>query len=81
MQTVWDWLSLAVFAGLSVLYLQRSIDEHGPSDRIIDYLPPAIGCAIGNYLGNHDYPVLGLLLLIAAVAHIAFILKPFGWRR
>jgi uncharacterized membrane protein YjjP (DUF1212 family) len=77
MQTVWDWLSLAVFAGLAVLYLQRSVDENGPKDRIIDYLPPAIACAIANYVGNHGYGIFAILLLAAAVAHIVFILKPF----
>lgn len=76
METVFDWVSLAIFAGLSVLYLQRSISEDGPTDRIIDYLPPAIACALANYLGNHEHPVFGVLLLIAAVAHIVFILKP-----
>jgi uncharacterized membrane protein YjjP (DUF1212 family) len=80
MQSVWDWASLAVFAGLAVLYLQRSVDETGAKDRIVDYLPPAIGCAIANYLGNHGYGLVAILLLAAAVAHIVFILKPFPWR-
>lgn len=81
METPFDWLSLAVFAGLAVLYLQRSIDENGPQDRIIDYLPPAIGCALANYLGNNGYPIWAVVLLVAAVAHIIFILRPFAQRR
>lgn len=76
MQTVFDWLALALFAGLAVLYLQRSVEPEA-RDRIIDYLPPAIGCGLGNYLGNHGHPVFGVLVLAVVVANILIVLKPF----
>lgn len=75
MQTLYDWLSLIVFAGLIVLFLQRSAAETS-SDRIIDYLPPAIGCAVANYAGNEGYGILALLILAAVVAYIVVVLKP-----
>ena len=77
MQTIFDWVSLALFAGLAVLYLQRSVSET-PRDRIVDYLPPALGCALGNYLGNHDHPIVAVLVLLVVVANILIVLKPFG---
>jgi hypothetical protein len=76
MQTVFDWFALALFAGLAVLYLQRSTAAQS-QDRIIDYLPPAVGCALGNYAGNHGYPVVGAVILLAVVANIVLVLKPF----
>ena len=50
MQTVYDWLTIAIFAGLIVLFLQRS---QGPArDTIVQYLVPAVGCMVANQLGN-----------------------------
>lgn len=34
MQTVFDWLAIAVFASLTVLFLQRSAAETSPNDKI-----------------------------------------------
>ncbi len=79
MQTIYDWASLAIFAGLAVIFLQRSVEPE-QTDRLIDYLPPAIGCAVANWSGNHGHPIIAVLILIAVVAHIVLILKPFGNR-
>ena len=77
MQTVFDWLSLALFAGLAVLYLQRSVAPES-RDRIVDYLPPAIGCALANYLGNSGHPIVAVLCLVVVIANILIVLKPFA---
>lgn len=75
METTWDWLSVAVFAGLIVLFLQRSASEK-PRDRILSYFPPAVGCALANYVGNQGY-VLGAAAILAAIlVYIWFVLKP-----
>ncbi len=79
METVYDWMTLAIFAGLIVLFLQRSsMDE--PPDRIWDYLPPAIGCAVANYLGNEGYSLFAVLCIAAVLGYIALVLKPFRAR-
>jgi len=82
METAYDWISLAIFAGIIVLFLQRSSMEN-PSDRMIDYLPPALGCAIANQAGNyaieHDsilMHVVGVALLIGVVVYVWLVLKP-----
>ena len=53
METVYDWVTVAIFAGLVVLFLQRSSAETEPRDSIWQYLAAAIGCAVANYLGNN----------------------------
>jgi divalent metal cation (Fe/Co/Zn/Cd) transporter len=75
MQTVYDWISLAVFAGLIVLFLHRSMQDVAP-DKIWQYAPPAIGCAVANYLGNEGWGLIAVAILVAAAAYIYYVLKP-----
>jgi hypothetical protein len=78
METVYDWVSLAMFAGLIVLFLQRSTSDRGEKDAsLLYYLGAGIGCAVANYLGNHGQDILAVLLLVATAAFIIFYLKPF----
>lgn len=76
--TVYDWITIAIFAGIVTLFLQRSVGTPPPGDRIINYLPPAIGCATANYFGNNDNAVLAVALLAATLVYIAWVLKPFA---
>jgi hypothetical protein len=76
METVYDWVTVAVFAGLAVLFLQRSSEEQ-PRDKIVHYLPPAAGCGVSNYLGNEGFTLPAVGLLVAVMAYIYFVLKPF----
>lgn len=76
MNTLFDWLSVALFSGLAVLFLSRSARPEGAPDRMIAYLPPALGCAAGNQLGNHGHAVLGSLMLVAVVVYVLIVLKP-----
>lgn len=76
MHTVYDWLTVAVFSGLIVLFLQRSSLEQ-QTDSIWHYLPPALGCAVANYLGNEGYPLPAVAVLVATAAFIWYVLKPF----
>lgn len=78
MQTVYDWVTLAIFAGLVVLFLQRSTAESRPErDSLGWYLLAGIGCASANYFGNHDHHLIAVLVLAATVALIFVVLKPF----
>lgn len=75
METLYDWLALLAFAGLIVLFLQRSsMDE--PPDTVWHYLPPAVGCALSNYLGNEGMGVLAILVLAGVGAYVYLVLKP-----
>ena len=90
METVYDWVTVALFAGLIVLFLQRSSAEGEPQDSIWQYLVASIGCAVANYLGNNaikngaengatDYLDHGLaiVVLLGTIGYVWFALKPF----
>lgn len=81
MQTVYDWATVIVFAGLIVLFLQRSQGE--PRDELWQYLVAAVGCAVTNYLGNKaielvdtTYHLAAVGMGIATLAFIFLVLRP-----
>jgi len=78
MDTIYDWLSLAIFAGLIVLFLQRSTSERADNDvSLLYYLGAGVGCAAANYFGNKGQDIVAIALLVATVGFIAYFLKPF----
>ena len=81
MQTVFDWATVGIFAGLVVLFLQRSVSPGPSRDSILHYIPAAIGCALANYLGNNDQEVLAVAVLAAVVVYTFMVLKPFSHLR
>lgn len=76
METIYDWVTMAVFAGLIVLFLQRS-SEAVQRDSLWQYLVAAVGCAVCNYLGNEGYAVFAVLVLVGVLAFIYYVLRPF----
>lgn len=77
MSSVYDWVSLAIFAGIIVLFLHRATSEKADEDvSLFYYLGAAIGCAVGDYLGNHGQDLLAILVLAASVGFIFVYLKP-----
>lgn len=76
MTTVFDWLTVAIFAGLAVIYLQRSVGERPAHDAVWKYLPPAAGCMAANQVGNAGWPLPATLLMCGALAYIWFVLRP-----
>lgn len=74
METVWDWLTIFIFAGLVTLLLQRSSEEE-PRDKLWQYFPPALACAVANYLGNEGIVWAAVLILVAVVAYVVIVLK------
>ena len=82
METIYDWTTIIVFAGLIVLFLQRS--QGVPRDHLWQYLVAAIGCAATNFLGNEAiknesvvYHLAAVAVGLSTIAFIWFILKPF----
>lgn len=80
METIYDWITVAIFAGLVVLFLQRSSSATEPEDSIWQYLAASLGCAVANYLGNHDEipfrHLFAAALIVATVGYIWIALKP-----
>jgi hypothetical protein len=75
-ETPYDWITVGIFAGLIVLFLQRSSEE-SPSDSILQYLFPSAGCAVANYFGNEGNHIVAVLLLLAVTGYTFIVLKPF----
>ena len=86
METMWDWVTIACFGALVVLMLERSTEEQ-PRDMLIQYLFPAVGCGVANYLGNHFESTAGQLgaaaVLVVVAAYVFKVLKwpPIGPNR
>lgn len=89
METVYDWLTVMIFAGLIVLFLQRSTADAEPRDSIWQYLTASLGCAVANYIGNDKNGaisealtdtgrhLLAVAVIIAVLAYVWYVLKPF----
>jgi hypothetical protein len=84
METVYDWVTVGIFAALVVLFVQRSTADEEPAkhDSLLHYLAAALGCAIADYLGNQGYPFLAVPLIAATIFFIVYYLRPFkAWPR
>jgi len=78
MTTIFDYLTMAIFVGLVVLFLQRSLGpESDYDDHLWQYLAAGGGCAVANYVGNEGYFVVGALAIVATLVFIAYSLRPF----
>jgi hypothetical protein len=75
--TINDWMTMGIFAGLIVLFLHRSMAPGEPKDHLWQYLPPATGCAVANFIGNQGNGVLATLILVVVLGYILLVLKPF----
>jgi hypothetical protein len=79
MNTVFDAISIAIFAGLVVLFLQRTLGEERDfgDDPMWRYLVAAFGCAFANYAGNEISALAGSLAIGITIIFIILVLKPF----
>lgn len=79
METAYDWISIGIFAGLIVLFMQRSTGAIEPgNDPLWKYLAAGVGCAVANYLGNNGYDIPAILTLVATAGFIFYSLRPFS---
>ena len=76
MTTVFDWLTVAIFAVLAVIYLQRSAGTRPAHDAVWKYLPAAVACVIANQVGNAGWRLPATLLMFGALAYIWFVIRP-----
>jgi len=78
METVYDWVSLGIFAGLVVLFLQRSTSDRAEGDvSLLYYLGAGVGCAVANYFGNKEQHLIAIAILVATLGFIFYFLQPF----
>ena len=65
METVYDWVTVGIFAALVVLFMQRSTGDElqRDEDSLLLYLAAGGGCAAANYFGNQEQHVVAVLLI------------------
>lgn len=80
MQTPYDWITVAIFAAIVVLFLQRSVGDSPVEDSLISYFPPAIGCAVANQFGNKGHDAIAIVMIAAVLLYCWLVLKPFAGR-
>ncbi|ABQ68728.1 XrtV sorting system accessory protein [Rhizorhabdus wittichii] len=83
METVYDWVTVAIFAGLVVLFLQRSTGDEPPRDSMLHYLAASAGCAVANYFGNKAvaggglvYHLIAVAVIVGTLAFVHVVLRP-----
>lgn len=82
METIYDWISVGLFAGLVVLFMQRSTTEgQKADDPLWMYLAAGVGCGAADYLGNNGMHVFAIVVMALTVAFIFNFLKPFSSRK
>ena len=59
-------------------FLGRRPAQEEPKDNIYQYLPACIGCALANYVGNEGYGAAAFGIIVAVLAYVAYVLKPFN---
>lgn len=83
LETVYDWVTVAIFAGLVVLFLQRSVGDRPPGDSMFQYMAASAGCAVANYFGNEAvagkgavYHLLAGAVIVGTLVYIHVALRP-----
>jgi len=77
METVFDWITVGMFAALVTHFLAQSAREDGKDIHLVHYLLPSAGCALGNWLGNHAWPVPAIASLVGVAAYAyRFLVRP-----
>ena len=83
LSTIYDWLTVAIFAGLIVLFLQRSMQE-APTDKLWHYMVASAGCALTNYFGNEAITsgetymhLIAIAVIVATGAFVVYFIRPF----
>ena len=77
MSTIYDLITVGIFAGLAILFLQRSATPSDPPDHMYQSAPPAFGCAAANWLGTNQQELLALQVVFAVLIYSSLVLKPF----
>lgn len=80
MKTIFDLISVSLFAGLAILYLQRSAAHDEDAIPLWRYGVAAIGCAVADVLGNNGYDIPAYAMFVFVVLFALAMLKPFQQR-
>ena len=78
MHTPYDFIAVAIFAGLLVLFLSRFSGEGAADEPLWPFLGATAGCAGVNWLGNQGYDIPAIIAIAAVLYFIHRFLDPIG---
>ena len=77
MKSMFDVVSLILFAGVALLFLQRSAAAEQDDIPLWRYAVSAAGCAAGDLAGNDGLPIEAWVAFAVTAAFSLIMLKPF----
>jgi predicted branched-subunit amino acid permease len=72
MQTAFDFLTVACFAGLVIVYFQFTKRD---TRTLMHLLISAAAFAIANQMGNTGLPIFALILIVAGAGYAALVVQ------
>ncbi len=78
METIYDWITVLIFAALVTRFLQCSAGPQQSDENIWHYVVPSIGCGAANWLGNSGWHWAAAAAIAASVAYIVFFIGGYG---
>jgi hypothetical protein len=76
MKTVYDWITVMIFAGLITHFLHRATKADAPDLPMLHYLVPCVGCGAANWLGNHGWAPAAIAMIAATLGYIFYFFRP-----
>jgi hypothetical protein len=80
MNTVYDWITVLIFAALVTRFLQQSAKPADDQESLWHYLVASIGCAGANWLGNNGWHLAAAACVAATIAYAFHFLRARGPR-
>lgn len=73
METIFDWVSVGIFAILVTHFLQQSADRSARPTPMWKYLVAAAGCALADWLGNQGQGAAAAAVIAMTIAFMAYV--------
>jgi hypothetical protein len=81
MGTIFDWVTIVMFAGLVTHFLQQSASHGARQAPLWQYAIAAAGCALGDWLGNEGQAAAAAAVIVATLCFMAYVyFRPSGAR-
>lgn len=71
MDTVFDWVTVVIFAALLTHFLQQSTDRQARQTPLWQYAIAAAGCAVADVVGDNGYPIAAAAIIVLTVGYMA----------
>lgn len=78
MSTVYDFMTMGLFAALAVIFLHRSTRPEPDTHPIWMYGLAGVACATANFCGNHGYAFIAVVLMALVTGFLLWVLGLFA---